>query len=202
MKKFIPFLISVISCNLSYSQYDFLFEKQEINKIREHEKSINSECLGFIKTKVANDYFPSAKENHDYYPLVYNRKNDSFYPQLETSYFYNENDSTLIASEYNWNVMKYVKNLKTDSDKFEAEIKREKEYLTKYNEIKENIISKYGKPTTIEENLEGGHFYRLKWKNKDNEILVLLKFSKKLTSLPGNMKIGSYGIRVKIDYIN
>jgi hypothetical protein len=202
MKPIITILFLVSICNSGFSQHDFLFEKKSLDELRVYEKSINSEYLGFVKTQVAKDYFPTAKENHDYYPLCFKRTNDDFFPQLRIEYFYDENDSTLLATSYDWNIMDYVKNLKTDGDKFEVEKKRKKEYLKKYNDIKKELINKYGEPSTVEETKSGeGYFYRLRWKNEANEILVLLKFSTKLKVLPGNMKFGSFDIRVKIDYI-
>ncbi|HPM30938.1 MAG TPA: hypothetical protein PLJ60_11450 [Chryseolinea sp.] len=194
------FLVSIYNCG--FSQQDFLFESRSLDELRAYEKSINSEYLGFVKTQVATDYFPTAKEKYDYYPLCFKRTNDDFFPQLGIEYFYDENDSILLATSYDWNIMNYVKNLKTDGDKFEVEKKRKKQYLKKYNDIKQGLIKKYGEPKTVEETKSGdGYFYRLRWENESNKILVLLKFSTKLKVLPGNMKFGSYDIRVKIDYI-
>lgn len=197
----ISFLL-VVSCASSYAQYDFLFERKSLEDIRKYEESINSEQLGFIKTQVAKNYFPTAKEKHDYYPLCFARINDNFYPQLETSYFYDEIDSTLLATSYDWNIMRYVKNLKTDGDKLEREKEREKDYLTKYNGIKQVLTNTYGEPTIIEEDKSNdGYFYRLRWTNESNEILVIFQFSSKLKELPGNMKVGSFSIRVKVNYL-
>lgn len=202
MKQIIKILFLVSIYNSGLSQHDFLFENKSLDELRLYETSINSEYLGFVKTQVAKDYFPTAKENHDYYPLCFKRTNDDFFPQLRIEYFYDENDSTLLSTSYDWNIMDYVKNLKTDGHKFEVEKKRKKEYLKKYNFIKQEWINKYGEPTTLEEpKSEDGYFYRLRWKNESIEILVLLKFSTKLKVLPGNMKFGSYDIRVKIDYV-
>ncbi len=202
MRQLISILILFFIYNIGFSQHDFLFERKTLDDLRTYENSINSEYLGFLKTQVTKDYFPTAKDKHDYYPLCFKRTNDDFFPQLKIEYYYDEKDSTLLATSYDWNIMDYVKNLKTDGDKFEIEIKRKKEYLKKYSDIKQELINKCGKPTTIEETDSGdGYFYRLRWENESNEILVLLKFSTKLKTLPGNMKIGSYAIRVKIDYI-
>ena len=86
-------------------------------------------------------------------------------------------------------------------DKFEIEKKREKEYLKKYEEIKEYLVSKLGKPTSTEEDKSStNYFYRLIWKEKDIVVLVLLKFSTELTYLPGDMIVGSFNIRVKVNY--
>ena len=185
----------------SYSQHDFLFERKSLQDLRMYENSINSVFLGFTKIQVAKDYFPTAKENHDYYPLCYNRINDNFFPQLKICYYYDEKDSSLLSASYDWNIMDYVKNLKTDGDKFDIEINREKEYLKKYKDIKQQLVDKFGEPSIVEEVKTGdGYFYRLRWENESNKILVLLKFSTKLKVLSGDMKIGSYNIRVKIDY--
>lgn len=201
MKRLILFLTLIGFYTCGFSQYDFLYNKKNLDELRQYEKSINSEYIGFEKTQVAKDYFPTAKEKHDYYPLCYFRTNDNFYPKLKVIYYYDENDSSLLATSYDWNIMSYVKNLKTDGDKFEVEKKRKKEYFEKYNSIKQQLIIKYGEPTSIEENkTSDGYFYRLRWENDSNEILVLFKFSKKLKYLPGNMKFGSYNIRVKINY--
>lgn len=202
MKHIIILLITFGFINSSYCQNNFLFEKQSLDYLRNYEKSINSKYVGFEKTQVSEDYFPTAKGNHDYYPLCYIRTNDTFFPELHIEYFYNEKDSTLLATSYDWNIMDYVKNLKTDGDKFDVEIKREKEYLNKYESIKKELIDKFGQPQIIEEDkTDEGYFYKLIWKNESTEILVLLKFSKKLKEFPGNMKFGSYNIRVKVDYL-
>ena len=202
MKQIILILITFGFTTSGYCQYDFLFERKSLDFLRNYEDSIASKNLGLIKTQVSKDYFPTAKEKHDYYPLGFIRTNDSFFPELHIKYYYNENDSTLLASSYDSNIMDYVKNLQTDGDKFETERKRKKEYLNKYKSIKQYLIKELGLPTTVEEvKSEEGYFYRLIWKNESTEILVLLKFSNKLKSLPGNMKFGSYNIRVKADYI-
>jgi hypothetical protein len=187
--------------HLGFAQHNFLFERKTLKETKLIEDSLSSKYIGPVKTQVSKDYFPTAKANHDYYPITYIRTNDSFFPELHVEYFYNESDSTLLATSYDWNIMSYVKNLKTDGDKFEIEIKRKKEYLNKYNTIKSELVKKYGEPTSIEETKNGeGFFYRLRWDNEVNDVLVLLKFSTQLKTLPGNMKLGSYNIRVKIDY--
>lgn len=187
--------------HLSFGQYNFLFERKTLPEIRVIEDSLSSKYIGPVKTQVSKDYFPTAESNHDYYPITYIRTIDAFFPELFVKYFYNENDSTLLATSYDWNIMNYVKNLKKDGDKFEIEKKRKKEYLKKYESIKSELIKKYGKPDTVEENKDSqGYFYRLRWNNDENDILVLFQFSTQLKVLPGNMKVGSYNIRVKVDY--
>ena len=97
--------------------------------------------------------------------------------------------------------MDYVKNLVTDGEKFEIERKREKEYLNQYRSIKEELLRRFGTPTTSEEKKsDDGYFYSLNWKNESFDILVLLKFSTILKSFPNGMKVGSYNIRVKVNY--
>lgn len=196
------FLIVFLTCYFSATaQHDFLYERTSLDTLRLYEDSINSKSLGFVKTKVAKDYFPTAEGNHEYFPLSYIRTNDTFYPELHISYYYSDDDSTLLSTAYNWNIMKYVKNLKLDGDKFEKETSRKKEYLAQYNSVKAELIAKYGEPTTTEEpKNKAGYFYKLTWNNQENDILVLLKFSKELKHLPGDMKIGSFSIRVKVDY--
>jgi hypothetical protein len=96
--------------------------------------------------------------------------------------------------------MDYVKNIKTEGDKLEKETKRAKEYLAKYESIKKYLELTYGKPTSTEEQkTTEGYFYRLRWSGGSTDILVLLKFSKKLKSF-GAMRFGSFNIRVKVDY--
>lgn len=200
MKSFPILVVLFLFSGSAFSQYDFLFEPTDLQTIRVYEDSIKSKSLGYFKTKVGKDYFPTAKENHTYYPLAFIRINDAFFPELHVKYYYSEKDSSLLATSYNWNIMDYVDNIKTDGDKFETEKKRKKEYLKKYNSIKSELIAKYGKPTSIEENSDAaGYIYRLEWENEKNDILVLMQFSKKLKHI-GNMKIGSFSIRVKIDY--
>lgn len=201
MKSIFLFTTLLLVSLSAFSQHNFLYEQTDLNTIRKHEDSVKSENLGFVKTMVAKDYFPTAKEGHDYYPLSFVRTNDNFYPTLHIKYYYSENDSTLLASSYDWNIMDYVDNLKKDGNKFEKEKKRKKEYLAKYKSIKSELVAKYGNPSSTEETSDSSdYFYKLMWNNDNNDILVLLKFSKKLKYLPGNMKIGSYNIRVKIDY--
>lgn len=201
MKRLVLFTMIICCLDICYGQQDFLITRKSLTEIRKYEDSIKSKNLGYIKTKVADEYFPTAKANKDYYPLTYSRTNDSFYPNLQVQYFYNEKDSTLLSTSYDWDIMKYVKNLKTDGSKFDIEIKREKDYLKKYRAIKEQLIENFGKPSSTEENkTNDGLFYRLKWDNESLNILVLLKFSRELKQFPGNMKFGSYAIRVKFDY--
>jgi len=201
MKRVVLFTMIICCLDICYGQQDFLIARKNLTEIRKYEDSIKSKNLGYIKTQVADEYFPTAKANIDYYPLTYTRTNDSFYPNLQVQYFYNEKDSTLLSTSYDWDIMNYVKNLKTDGSKFDIEIKREKDYLKKYRAIKEQLIENFGKPSSTEENkTNDGLFYRLKWDNESLNILVLLKFSRELKQFPGNMKFGSYAIRVKFDY--
>jgi hypothetical protein len=197
------FLLAIIYCCSNYcnGQQNFLFVRKNLTQVRSYEDSIKSNPLGFLKTYVGEGYFPTAKEKKDYYPLCFARTNDSFFPELHIQYFYNEHDSSLLSTSYDWNIMDYVKNLKTDGDKFDIEIKREKDYLVKYSSIKKELIKDWGQPSTTEENkAKDAYFYRLIWDNDKINILVLLKFSTELKLFPGNMKLGSYNIRVKIDY--
>lgn len=200
MKIFLVFVVFSFS-NFCFGQKNFLFARKDLTQVRSYEDSIKSKPLGFLKANVGEGYFPTAKEKKDYYPLFFIRTNDSFSPELHVQYFYNDHDSSLISTSYDWNIMDYVKNLKTDGDKFNIEIKRKKEYMSKYLSIKKELIKDWGQPSSVEENkTKDGYFHRLIWDNDEINILVLLKFSTELRQFPGNMKFGSYNIRVKIDY--
>jgi hypothetical protein len=201
MKYLLLLIVIFINIELTYSQHHFQYIKKDLDFVKQFEDSLESTKLGFVKTNVAKDYFPTEKEKTDYFPLSFIRTTDTFYPELHIKYYYSEIDSTLLSSSYDWNIMNYVKNIKTDGHKFEKEKKRKKEYLAKYNSIKNEIIAKYGEPTSVEETKNSsGYFYRIEWDNTENEILMLFKFSTKLKYLPGNIIIGSYNIRVKVDY--
>ncbi len=197
----LPMIMLLLSMS-GDSKYDFLYEAKTLSELREYEKSINSKELGFVKKRVSEGYFPTAKPNHDYYPLCYLRTNDSFYPTLNVTYYYDENDSTLLASSYDWNILNHMENLKKEGYKLDIEKKRKKEYLAKYNSIKQELISKYGQPTEVSENKsKSGYFYKLTWDNESTQILLQLKFSKKLKYITEDMKVGSFRIRMKVDYI-
>ncbi len=186
----------------SISQDKYLFEKKNISEVRKIENEFNSLLLGFEKTNVAENYFPGAIEKKDYFPLTFKRTNDDFFPELQVEFFYeeNDNDSTIICTSYDWEIMKYVKNIFEDSHIFEKEKKREKEYLKKYDEIKSIVIEKIGQPDKIDESKGSeGYFYKLEWFKEEINVLVLFSFSTKLKSI-GDGKIGSYRIRLKIDY--
>jgi len=203
MKKILLISSLLLIIKNGYAQYDFLFTKKSLAEVASYEDSLKSQLTGFVKTNVAKDYFPTAKDNYAYYPLSYTRTNDKFFPTLHTAYFYSEPDSTLLSTSYDWNIMDYVSNLKTDGYKLEIEKKRKKEYLEKYNSIKKYLVSRLGKPAKAEENKSNtGYFYRLTWKQEQFDVLVLLKFSTELLDLPGDMKVGSYNIRVQINYTN
>lgn len=202
MKSLISTLAAIIISICSFSQTNFLTEKINIKQLREFEKNLNSIFVGFDTSKVAKDYFPGAIEDKEYYPIKFKRTNDDFFPELYVTYFYDEksSDSTIICASYDWEIMNYIKNLNNDGHHFDNEIKREKEYLKKYNNIKKDLIKQYGKPDKVEESKEaGGYFYRLKWENEDIDILVIFQFSTKHKSV-GKWKVGSYNIRVKFDY--
>jgi hypothetical protein len=202
MKSIILTLNFLSIATFSYSQYDFLFKKETLSKVKAYEDSLKSKVIGFKKTNVEKGYFPTAKDNYDYYPFCYARTNDGFYPTLNIEYFYNEKDSTLLATSYDWNIMDFVSNIKTEGYKFEGEIKRKKEYLEKYQSIKGYLVSQLGKPSSVEEDQSpNGYFYRLKWKEDKKEVLVIFQFSNRLMNLPNDMKVGSFSIRVKINYL-
>ena len=201
MNRLILTLVAMTISISNFSQTNFLTEKVSIKQVREFENNLNSIFVGFDTTKVEKDYFPGALEDKEYYPIKFKRTNNDFFPELFVTYYYDEtsSDSIIICASYDWNIMNYVRNLYDDGHYFDTEIKREKEYLQKYNEIKSDLIKKFGKPGKVEESKESnGHFYRLKWENKNLDILVLFKFSTKHKSV-GKWKVGSYSIRVKFD---
>jgi hypothetical protein len=202
MNKLILTLTTLAVSISSFSQSNYKKKKNNIQQVREFEDNLNSIFIGFDTTKVAKDYFPNAVEGKEYYPIKFKRTNDPFFPELFVQYFYDEktSDSMVVCASYDWNIMSYVKNLKDDGHHFDTEIKREKDYLQKYNEIKSNVISIFGKPDRINETKNAdGYFYKLEWDGKDADVLILFSFSKKLQSV-GKFKFGSYRIRVKIDY--
>jgi len=202
MNRLILTLAAMTISICSFSQTNFLTEEVNIKQIREFENNLNSIFVGFDTTKVAKDYFRGALEDREYYPIKFKRTNNKFFPELFVTYYYDEtsSDSIIICASYDWNIMNYVRNLNDDGHHFDTEIKREKEYLQMYNEIKEDLIKKYGNPHKVEESKEkSGYFYRLKWENKNLDILVIFQFSTKHKSV-GKWKVGSYSIRVKFDY--
>ena len=202
MNRFILTLTAITISILGFSQTAFLTEEANIKQIREFENNLNSIFVGFDTTKVAKDYFSGAVENREYYPIKFKRTVDAFFPELFVEYYYDEksSDSIVICASYDWNIMHYVRNLNDDGHHFDKEIKREKEYLQKYKEIKTELTEKFGKPHKVEETKDSnGYFYRLKWENKHLEVLVIFQFSKKHKTI-GKWKVGSYSIRVKFDY--
>ena len=202
MRRFILTLTAMAISISSFSQTIFPTEKMNIQQVREFERNLNSIFIGFDTTKVVKDYFPGALADKEYYPIKFKRTNDSFFPELFLEYYYDENssDSTIICASYDWNIMNYVKNLNDDGHHFNTEIKREKDYLQKYKEVKSNVISIFGKPKRIDETKNAeGRFYKLEWEGKNTDVLLLFSFSKKLKPV-GKWEVGSYRIRVKIDY--
>ena len=202
MIKYFLFILLFHSSNFSFSQSSFLFEQISLDSIRSLEDSLNSDILGFVNTQVGDDYFSSAKSDYTYTPLCFERTNDSFFPELIIEYFYNEVDSTLLAASYTWSIMNEITNLKTDGHLLEKEKLRKKDYLAKYKSIKIDLIELFGSPDLkLEPKDKKGYFYKLEWIREDIEILLLLKFSEELIELPGNMKIGSYEVRVKVNFL-
>lgn len=202
MNRVILILTAIIISVCSFSQTNFLTEKVNINQVREFENNLNSIFVGFDTIKVAKDYFRGAVEDREYYPIKFKRTNDDFFPELFVEYYYDDksSDSIIICASYDWSIMNYVKNLNDDGHHFDTEIKRKKEYLQKYNEVKTDLTKKFGKPHKVEESKDSnGYFYRLKWENKDLDVLVIFQFSTKHKSV-GKWKVGSYSIRVKFDY--
>jgi len=199
----LSFLLIGLAISLNcFSQVDFLTVKKNIEQIRQLEHTINSIFIGFDTTKVAKDYFPGAIEDKEYYPMIFKRTNDDFFPELFVEYYYDAStiDSTIICASYDWEIMHYVKNIFTDGHYFDSEIKRKKDYLRKYNEVKSSVISKIGQPDKIDESKAAdGYFYKLEWYKKDIEVMIIFSFSTKLKSV-GNFKFGSYKIRLKVDY--
>ena len=196
-------LLSFIFTIPVIGQVNFAYEPYPLQDFELLEDSLGSEKLGFVEVRVSENYFPTAKSGKFYYPLTYKRLNDDFYPTLQVQYFYNETDSTMLSTSYDWNMMDYVKNLKTGKKELKKQTKREKDYLAKYNAIKSELIGALGQPKYIsEEETNAGHFYKLEWETEQNKVLLLFKFSKSLGTLPGGMVFGSFNIRVKVDYIN
>lgn len=202
MKRLSLLLLGLFISLSCFSQIDFLTEKRNIQQVKELERNINSMFIGFDTIQVAQDYFPGAVENKSYFPLKFKRTNDTFFPELFVEYFYDEGskDSTIVCTSYDWDIMSYVKNLNVDGHYFDTQIKREKEYLQKYKEIKSSVINKLGRPDNIDESKgDDGYFYKLEWFGDNTDVVLLFSFSKKLKSL-GKFKLGSYRIRLKVDY--
>lgn len=198
--RIILFIAIVLAASGVSAQHNFNLTNKSLMEFRALEDSLGSEFIGFEKTNVAQDYFPTAQADKEYFPATFKRTNDSFYPYVWVKYYYSE-DSTVLATSYDWNISNYVKNYKTGKSELKKETKRKKEYEAKYNSIKQELIANLGKPTFTDEGKNSkGIFNKLEWENEEIKALLLLKFSNSLMELPGGIAIGSFDIRVKIDY--
>jgi len=61
MKRILLIISLLAIMKNGYCQYDFLFEKKNLNEVKIYEDSLKSKNLGYVKTNVAKNYFPTAK---------------------------------------------------------------------------------------------------------------------------------------------
>lgn len=178
-----------------------LFDRVNLAEVRKFEAQQGSHSLGFAKQQVGADFFYGAKENVDYYPLVFDRTNDKFDPKCNVEYYYSTKDSVVNAIVYDWNIMNVVKNLKKDGDKIEKQLGRKAEYLSQYNDIRSQLIAKYGEPSSTENIDENSDplFVKTEWHLPNQDLILTFMFSTKLKAI-GPFKIGSFRVRLVADW--
>lgn len=194
-------ILSILSIlSISSAQKAFLLESINKQQVEIYEASLNSNYLGVHGTKVDQDFFLGANESTTYYPHIYIRKDDPFFPKQHVSYFYTGKDSSLLVTEHRWDIMEYIKDLKKDSHILEDQLKRESDYSEKYYSLKTELSSQLGTPINVLESEDGlGLNYKSMWRKDSTEVLLSLIFTNELRTVQG-IKLGSFEIALKINY--
>ena len=180
----------------------FLMKPVSAQQIEIFEASIQSEYLGKQADKVDRGYFMDAIKDSTYHPMIFIRKSDPFFPYMHVRYYTSSNDSILYATSHKWDIMEYITNLREQSDMLEEQVKRKKEYIEKYDTLKQNLIAKYGDPLSVEElKDETGLKYTSVWSLPYAKLTLHMLHSSTLNSVAG-IKLGSFEIEVIVDYYN
>ncbi|HEY9047248.1 MAG TPA: hypothetical protein VIN08_15190 [Ohtaekwangia sp.] len=175
-----------------YGQDTFTLKPKTISQIKDFEKSLGSQIIGFRFFNPKYDL--NYQKNIDVMDsvLIFKRTNDNFYPGLHTWYFYDK-DSLVNLIYYHWGFYNTAFNFKEHPGLLEKQTKRYKEYSKKFNVIKksvERLVKKKGKKINDNE-------YR--WEIDSSIILLLMRFDKKLRENPGGLgKSGDYKIELRI----
>jgi len=124
--------VLIFAHHITYSQDTFTLKSRTICQIKDFEKSLGSQIIGF---KFFNPRYDlnyqkgvSVKDS----VLIFKRTNDSFYPNLHTWYFYDK-DSLVKLIYYHWGLYNTAFNFKEYPGLLEKQTKRYKEYLRKFN---------------------------------------------------------------------
>jgi hypothetical protein len=192
-------ILALVVISIS-SRGQFMFDKVHISKVRTFEDSLKSESKGFVETNVSSDFFKGAKAKEKYYPLVFKRNDDSFFPNCNVEYYYNKKDSIIHMILMDWNIMNYITNLKTQGDTMVAQVSRKNEYVQKYNQLKTELIKLLGAPTKVEKISEENNlcYGEAIWNLGDKNVNLSLSFTPELQEV-GEFKFGTFRIRLKCD---
>ncbi len=197
MIKKVIFLLPAVIMTLNLNA-QFIFERNTVQRYRIIEDSLKSESLRLQKYKVTADYFPGAKPLQEYYPLTCRRTEDSFNPYCKLQYYYNDVDSLVHTIVMEWNLMNQITDLTKDQELITAQVDRKEEYIQKYNQVKGDLIKKFGEPTSQKEVTD--HVDEVTgeatWELLDKRIKITLNFTPILKDL-GKNKTGTFRIRIK-----
>jgi hypothetical protein len=126
--------------------------------------------------------FPSLNEQ----PRLFDRTNDNFEPKL-TAWYFTDNSKKVKGIFYKWSLFNPSFNPTENMSLLKQQTKRLKEFIEKYNSVKDEIVSKIGQPTKhIELTNDSEMLYEYYvWDLKTHRTILELEFSKKLRDMAG-----------------
>jgi hypothetical protein len=173
-----------------YSQEPINFNPVSLESIKLIEDSINSENKGFY---YFNPYYDENIEDiYEEWPnvfkeaLIYKRFTDDFYPNLHVWYFFDK-DSIVKLVYYHWGFPN--PKIEASDEQLRNQISRSNEYLTKYGDVKDTLISILGKPNQIEVSLnEPSYISKCTiWDFEDKRIILNMTADKIVLEIDNDM---------------
>lgn len=200
------FILALLLLTVSL-QAQYVLTKMTLSKIRAFEDSIKSECKGFVKMNVGADFFKGAKEDKDYYPLVFSRTDKSFFPGCKVEYYYSGKDSVIQCVVMDWDIMNYVSNLNTDQHFIDEQVGRKKAYYQKYEQVEKDIIALIGDPTILTDvtkeeifKFDNGFSVETRWTSSKRDVILSVSFTSPLKVINNKWRVGTFRIRLQTEF--
>jgi hypothetical protein len=200
--KFILTTGLIIACQITFSQ-TIVYDKEVIQDYKEFEKNNNGEY------KESLDDFGILKNPHiDIYSVrpseveIYKRLNDDFDPQLHVWYHFDKIKKDIIGIRYNWGLYNPSFNPNKEKEYIKDLMKQETRFIKKYNEIKDELESSFGRPSQLKTIADNAETYteNMFWVIDKMIIKLLIRFDRKIIKIPGDFIINEYSIEVMITY--
>ena len=162
-------------------------DPKSLKEIIAFENSIDSKNKGFYSFRpYFDDRFEDMIPNVKPKALIFKRKDDEFFPNLHTWYFF-DSDSLVRGFYYNWGFYNPSFNPSQNRELLDEQKSRKKEYLAQYERVAQRLKQILGEPTKQAIPIKSKTALKKTsvWDQADCRTVLELHFDPRPKSLPG-----------------